>query len=135
MWTVYDRSAGKHPTELGRDPLRPVSQLALPDDEDTPTEDLEFLQSCLITRRVASKLLGPEAAVLFRQPRPSAAPMLVPIAAMDKNRDFAADEGDVRTSWHVAAMQPIPGMTDVTKHLAHLQLGARVFALDPAHEP
>lgn len=89
------------------EPLR-IARVAFPHRLNPPAKRFELGNMALIARYVRRKLGGPIVAARLWMRGEPASGMLVPKAAMDKNRELVFREDDVRLARELPAMKPEP---------------------------
>src|SRR4051812_28149723 len=100
------RSTGQDSSEL-RLELRLVLQPAFPKREDAPALRLQGCPVGLVPRAVPADLGFPVIAVLLGHARAAGAVMTMPEAAVDKDRQPAPGQHDIRIARQVLAVQPV----------------------------
>lgn len=83
-----------------------VAQLALPDNQDTPTLATQAGAHTSIARRVAFEFLPPKRDARFRHSASVEAGVTVPKAAVDEDDAFPLGKNDVRVAGQRPSMQP-----------------------------
>ena len=84
-----------------------VPDIALPRLDNNPARRLENRALPGIPFSIELELAGPERGVRFRQVR-VAARTVVPVAAVDEDRDLATGVGDIRPTRRFAPVESIP---------------------------